>query len=237
MADSYIDPRETLIYGAFARDQLAAVCLGLVPALDGAVKFAIAEQAKADAAMKEVLDRQPAAAVSEGDPLTEARDSLVRFGKYVESIKGAPVALSAFFDRDAPSTAARRRLTKLVALVQHVAAKIEDNRSHLRDYKSWLEEFRGHHETLSAMDRASRDQKLAGAMVRPELAAAREAWLGVYTANKALITGLLRHAGRVGLLPLVFDDLAEQHRAAGVSDEAPVKPVEPVEPVDDKPTA
>jgi hypothetical protein len=234
MADSYIDPRETLIYGAFARDQLAAVCVGLVPALDGAVKFAISEQSKADAAMKEVLDRQPTAAAVEGDPQAEARDSLVRFGKYVESIKGAPLALAEFFDREAPSVAARRRLTKLVALVKHVAQKIEDNKTHLRDHKTWLEEFRSHHETLSSMDRSSREQKVAGAMLRPELAAAREAWLGVYTANKALITGLLRHAGRIELLPLVFDDLAEQHRATGVSDEAPVKPADPV---DDRPTA
>ena len=227
MADSYVDPRETLIYGAFARDQLAAVCLGLVPALDGAVKFAITEQGKADAAMKEVLDRQPAAAATAGDPPAEARDSLVRFAKYVESIKGAPVALSEFFDREAPSVAARRRLTKLVALVKHVATRIESHKGHLRDHKAWLEEFRGHHEALSAMDRASRDQKVAGAMLRPELAAAREAWLAVYTANKALITGVLRHAGRIELLPLVFDDLAEHHRATGVTDEAPVNPPDP----------
>lgn len=234
MADSYIDPRETLIYGAFARDQLAAVCVGLVPALDGAVKFAISEQGKADASMKETLDRQPPAAAIEGDPQAEARDSLVRFAKYVESIKGAPVALSEFFDREAPSVAARRRLTKLVALVKHVATRIEGHKTHLRDYKTWLEEFRGHHETLSTMERASRDQKVAGAMLRPEIAAAREAWLGVYTANKALISGLLRHAGRIELLPLVFDDLAEHHRAAGVSDEAPAKPTDPV---DGQPTA
>lgn len=234
MADSYIDPRETLIYGVFARDQLAAVCLGLVPALDGAVKFAISEQAKADATMKDALNRQPAALAIEGDPLAEARDSLVRFGKYVESIKGSPVALSAFFDRDAPSTAARRRLTKLVALVKHVATTIEAHKTHLRDHKTWLEEFRGHHETLSSLEHASRDQKLAGAMLRPELAAARDAWLAVYTANKALITGLLRHAGRAELLPLVFDDLAEHHRAAGVTDAAPTPAPAPV---DDRPTS
>ncbi|MDO9015920.1 MAG: hypothetical protein Q8S73_34830 [Deltaproteobacteria bacterium] len=228
MADSYIDPRETLIYGAFARDQFTAVCAGLVPALDGAVKFAAAEQAKADAAMKEVLDRQPAAAVADGDPVADARDSLVRFGKYVESIKGGPVPLAQFFDRDAPSVAARRRLTKLVALVKHVAAKIDEHRAHLRDHKPWLEEFRGLHDALASLDQSARESKLAGAMLRPELAAAREAWLAVYSANKALITGVLRHAGRPELLPLVFDDLAEQHRATGVSDEAPAPaPVDP----------
>lgn len=232
MADSYIDPRETLIYGAFARDQFAAVCMGLVPALDGAVKFASAEQAKADAAMKEALDRLPAASAVDGDPVADARDSIVRFSSYVQSIKGAPVALAEFFGREAPSVAARRRLTKLVALVKHAAAKIEEHKGQLRDHKSWLEEFRGHHEALSAMDHSSRETKVADAMLRPELAAAREAWLAVYTANKALISGVLRHAGRIELLPLVFDDLAEQHRATGVSDATPTP-----SPADPQPTA
>ncbi|MBK6530292.1 MAG: hypothetical protein IPF99_12005 [Deltaproteobacteria bacterium] len=91
MADSYIDPRETLVHGAFAREQFEAVCLGLVPALDGTVKFTATAQAKADAAMKDVLDRQPVAPKTDGDPQAEARDSVVRFGKYIESIKGRPV--------------------------------------------------------------------------------------------------------------------------------------------------
>jgi len=230
MADSYIDPRETLVYGAFAREQFEAVCLGLVPALDSTVKFAATAQAKADAAMKDVLDRQPVASKTDGDPQAEARDSVVRFGKYIESIKGRPVDLSVFFDREAPSVAARRRLTKLVALVKHVAVRIEEHKRDLRDHKAWLEEFRGHHDALAALDVASRDQKLAGALLRPELAAAREAWLSVYTANKALITGVLRHAGKLELLPLVFDDLAEQHRAVGVTDEAPAPAPVPADP-------
>jgi hypothetical protein len=226
MADSHIDPRETLIYGAFARDQFAAVCMGLVPALDGAVKFAGSEQARADAAMYDVLDRQPAPAVVDGDPVADARDSVVRFGKYVESIKGHPVALSVFFDRDAPSVASRRRLTKLVALLKHIVSKIDEHKLHFAEQKTWLAEFRTHHATLSQLELSSRDQRVAGALLRPEIAAAREAWLAVYRANKALITGLLRHAGRLELLPLIFDDLAEQHRAAGVSDETP-SPVDP----------
>ncbi len=58
--------------------------------------------------------------------------------------------LAEFFGREAPSVAARRRLTKLVALVKHVAAKIDEHKGSLRDHKPWLEEFRGHHETPRA---------------------------------------------------------------------------------------
>jgi hypothetical protein len=53
------------------------------------------------------------------------------------------------------------------------------------------------------------------------VAAQRERWLAVYNANKLLIRGLLAHAGKTELMPLVFDDLAEVHRAAGVSDALP----------------
>ena len=63
--------------------------------------------------------------------------------------------------------------------------------------------------------------KITAAELGPELRAAREAWLAVYTANKALITGVLRHAGQLSLMPLIFDDLAEVHRVSGVSDDLP----------------
>ncbi len=228
MSDSYIDPRETQIYGAFAREQFDAVCLGLVPALDGAVKFAGTSQATADAAMKLVLDRQPAPTATGGDPVADARDSVVRFGKYVESVKGAPVPLASFFEREVPSVAARRRLLKLIALVKHVAARIEHHGAALPNHQEWLAEFRAHAVALTALEAESRSKKVDAAMLRPEIVDAREDWLAVYTANKALITGVLRHANRLELLPLVFDDLAQQHRAVGVSDDVPEPP--PVDP-------
>ncbi|AUX45926.1 uncharacterized protein SOCE26_074280 [Sorangium cellulosum] len=53
------------------------------------------------------------------------------------------------------------------------------------------------------------------------MSTAREAWLGVYNANKNLVRGLLAHLGKPELLPLIFDDLAEVHRTSGVSDALP----------------
>ncbi len=37
MADPYIDPFETQLYGKFAREQMAAVCLGKIRDFDKAV--------------------------------------------------------------------------------------------------------------------------------------------------------------------------------------------------------
>jgi hypothetical protein len=51
------------------------------------------------------------------------------------------------------------------------------------------------------------------------IAAARAKWLAVYNANKHVIEGVLRHAGKLALLSHVFDDLAETHHAANVRDE------------------
>lgn len=228
MADPYIDPSETLIYGAFARDQMKAVCLGLVEPLDGAVRFAIKSQADADAAMRAVLDRAPSPPAVVGDPIEDARDVLVRFGKYLESLKGRPVDSADFFD-EPPSVMARRRLTKLVAAVKHVHAQLQARADRVRGSAEWLEDLRDTHARLQALEKQERARKVSEADLRPEIAAARKAWLEVYTANKALITGVLRHAGKLAMLPLVFDDLAEVHRAPGVRDD-PEPPAPPTPP-------
>jgi hypothetical protein len=229
MADPYIDQFETLIYGKFAREQIQEVCLGKRKALDGMVHFAISAQEKADEDMKAVLDRQPRPD-PELDPATvldETRDAIVRFGSYLESLKGRPVEPRLFFRGEAPSVLARRRLTKLTAAVGHIVSEIKLNKDKLRDAKLWLSEFEAVHANLEVLEKAQRATKVEKADLGPEVAAAREAWLGVYGANKLLIRGLLAHLGKPELLPLIFDDLAEVHRTSGVSDEVAPTPVAP----------
>jgi hypothetical protein len=228
MADPYIDPGETQLYGAFACEQMEDVCIGKIPALDGTVRFAIQTQRAANATMKEALDRLPKSKPIEGDPIGEMRDYCVRFGKHVEAHK-KPVPLKEFFGDDPPSVAGRRRLHKLTNLAAHLLSQIEKHRAQIRDHKHWRDELTPLHEQLEAMEKNDRAAKLTAAELGPEIRAAREAWLAVYTANKALITGLLRHAKQLALLPLIFDDLAETHRVAGVVD-APPPPVDPPAP-------
>ncbi|MEO7331592.1 MAG: hypothetical protein ABI193_23660 [Minicystis sp.] len=229
MADPYIDQYETLIYGKFAREQMHEVCLGKRKQLDGMVQFAISAQEKADEDMKAVLDRQPRPAPDLDAPavLEEARDTIVRFGSHLDSLKGRPVDPKLFFRGEAPSVLARRRLTKLSAAVGNIVAEIKTNKDKIRDAKLWLSEFEEVRGKLETVERAQRAKKVEKVDLGPEVAAAREAWLGIYGANKNLIRGLLGHVGKPELLPLIFDDLAEVHRVSGVSDEVVSPPAEP----------
>jgi hypothetical protein len=227
MADPYIDQLETQIYGKYSREQMEKVCLGRIKELDSAVKFAIAAQAQADADMKAVLDKQPKPASTEDAAATleEARDTVVRFGSYLNSLKGYPVAPKVFFRNENPSEVARKRLVKLAAAIEHIVDEIPKHDA-IKD-PTWLKDFRSIHKKLHALKGAQQDSKLVKADLGPEVAAQREAWLAVYNANKLLIRGVLAHAKKPELLPLIFDDLAETHRAPGVSDAAPTTPAEP----------
>ncbi|WP_437619016.1 hypothetical protein [Sorangium sp. So ce1151] len=223
MADPYIDPFETKIYGKFAREQMAAVLMGKVAALDGMVEFAMGKQLLADQAMSDVLDRQPKPApeLDSAEVLEEARDVIVRFGSYLDSLKGRPVDPKVFFRGEMPSVLARRRITKLTAAVGHIADELERQREKVRGAEVWLAELREVHEKLGIVERQQRATRVERLELGPEVSTAREAWLGVYNANKSLVRGLLAHLGKPELLPLIFDDLAEVHRASGVSDALP----------------
>lgn len=223
MADPYIDPFETKIYGKFAREQMAAVLMGKVAALDGMVEFAMGKQLLADQAMSELLDRQPRPApeLDSAEVLDEARDVIVRFGSYLDSLKGRPVDPRLFFRGEMPSVLARRRITKLTAAVGHIADELERQREKVRGADAWLAELREAHEKLGIIERQQRASRVERIELGPEVSTAREAWLGVYNANKSLVRGLLAHLGKPELLPLIFDDLAEVHRTTGVSDALP----------------
>lgn len=148
----------------------------------------------------------------------------MRFGAYLGSLKGRPLDPSRFFGRDAPSVLARRRLTKLVGGVAHIADEVEQQKAAFPGLEPWFVELSEVLDKLRVAEKQQRAKRVERVDVGPELEAARQAWLRVYGANKALIRGVLAHAGRPELLPLVFDDLAETHRAVGVTDDAPPAP-------------
>jgi hypothetical protein len=208
MADPYIDPFETKLYGKFAREQMQAVCLGKVPELDPMIQFAIYRQEEADAMMSDEV-------------VADAGDVLIRFGKHLESLKGRPVALDDFFRGEAPSVLARRRLTKLTAGVAHVVAEAGRQKAKIRDAAHWIADLAEAHGKLEALEKQQRASKVERLVVGPEVGAAREKWLATYGANKLLVRGLLAHLGKPELMPLIFDDLAEVHRVSGVSDALP----------------
>jgi hypothetical protein len=150
----------------------------------------------------------------------------VRFGKYLESVKGEPLPLKLFFRNDPPSVAARRRLSKLVPLLEHMVTTLKKHADKLRDARAWIEELTQVHAKAESYERFKREGKVQRLDSTPEVTQAREAWLEVYCAAKELVSGVLRFAGKTNLMPLCFDDLAEVHRASGVSD-APPEPAQP----------
>ena len=231
MADSYIDPFETQLYGKFAREQMAEVCIGRVAALDAMVRFSIETQAAADAAMARVIANAPTplTAIDAEQVTAEAADVLVRFGSHLDSLKGKPVAVSQVYRGDAPSVLARRRLTKLSAGLGHVLSEARIHQEKIRDAAHWIGELEAAHTNLQALERQQRASKVAQVDLGPEVSTQRELWLATYSANKHLIRGLLAHIGKPELLPLIFDDLAETHRVSGVTDEVTVPPVTPPE--------
>jgi hypothetical protein len=227
MADPYIDQFETLVYGKYACEQMEKVCLGRIPELDGMVKFAVARQAAANAAMKAVLEKQPKPPSTEdaAGVLAETRDAVVRFGAYLNSLKGYPVSPKVFFRNETPSDVARKRLVKLAAAVAHIAQEIPKHEA-ITD-PAWLKDFKSLSKKLDALKDSQQSSRLEKADLGPEVAAQREKWLATYGANKLLVRGLLAHVTKPELLPLIFDDLAEVHRAGEVSDEVPADPVPP----------
>lgn len=92
------------------------------------------KQLLADQAMSDVLDRQPKPApeLDSAEVLEEARDVIVRFASYLDSLKGRPVDPRLFFRGETPSVLARRRITKLTAAVGHIADELERQREKVR---------------------------------------------------------------------------------------------------------
>jgi hypothetical protein len=224
LSDPFIDQIETQIYGKYSRQQMAKVCLGRIPELDGMVNYAIATQEQADADMKAMLDKQPklATIADAAAVLTEARDTIARFSNYLGSLKGHPVSPKAFFRNENPSDVARKRLVKLAGVIEHIVLEIPKHPA-ITD-PTWLADFTSSLAKLEILKNAQQDTKVDKVDFGPEVAAQRLKWLATYGANKHLIRGLFAHLDKPDLLPLIFDDLAEIHHATGVSDEVPATP-------------
>jgi hypothetical protein len=219
MADTYIAPGETVVYGEYCREQMRDEVLPLLEECAGIVGLCIARQKEADEKMAAVLARVPAPVVDGTDPVEETRDFIQRFAGYVSSIKGHPVPLSVFFGRDVPSKVARRRALKLVATMKVLSEKLTANAAKMPGSSLWLEELEELRPRLDAYERSQRAQRTAVVDVRPELAEARDAWLEVYAVNKHAIESVLMLAKKTHLMDVIFDDLAEVQRTRRPADD------------------
>jgi hypothetical protein len=231
MSDSYIDQFETLAYGEFAAHQIVAVVVGM----DAPFDTALAEMAgrvtattkKMQVALHKAGDLEVATykpAKGSSDPLGDARDVLRRLVSYVSSRKGGDAIVAKLLGGQRLSTIQRRRAQKLVSALGQAISVVTSEKAKLAEADTFLAELTAARGALDALDKSVRSSRVARRAMTPEVSAARAEWLVTYGAAKLLVESVLRQHDKLALLSEVFDDLAEQHRAAGVTDDGEPAP-------------
>lgn len=225
MADDYINNLETLSYGPFAVDQIHALVVGLDPAFNGPLSTATTLLSEANEAMRAALTKAGQITVvtyktAEGapDPIAHARAELRRCVSYADSRTGGAAIVNDILAGEALSTVVRRRPAKLAGALGHALEAVAKHASALPEHAQWtasLSAAKGAIDSLNTSVRLSRSERREAT---PEIAAARAQWFKVYGAAKLIVEAVLRYQDRTALLSEVLDDLAEVHRAAGVSD-------------------
>jgi hypothetical protein len=224
MSDRYIDQFETIAYGPFAVAQIEAVVIPLDPEFKKPLKHLAARIAEATAAMEATLKAAGEVEVvtykaAADDPVAAARDVLRRAVKYTESRPDGDRLAAAVLKGETLTTVIRRRPAKLIASLGHAISGFESNKKHLPEHATWIAHLVSARDTLDLLDKKVRSSRVERRAMTPEVTAARNEWLKVYGAAKLIVEGVLKLHNKVGLLPEVFDDLAEVHRVSGVTDE------------------
>lgn len=240
MSDSYIDQYETQAYGPFAVSQIEEIVLPLDPAFKKSLAAVAARLTAATEAMGAAMRKAGAletttykAGASAGgcaDPLAAGRDVMRRLVKYAESRPSGSALAAKILQNQSLSTVLRRRPAKLVGAMTHALGVLEQHKRELPEHKAWAADLKAARDALDALTKSVRKTRLARRAMTPEVRAARAEWLKVYGAAKLLVECVLRLHDKVHLMPEIFDDLAEVHKVAGVTDgaaEAEELPQEP----------
>jgi hypothetical protein len=226
MADPYIDQYETLAYGKFAVAQILALVAGLDAEAESFVKLTAARLAAETDAMEAALKKAGALDAvtykpAEGKPdvVAHAKGVLRRLVAYAESRENGEAIAADILQHENASTVLKRRPVKLAAALDHAFAAIEKHAASLPEYAKWVHEVAAARDALGALNEGVRKARVDRRDATPETEAARVRWLRRYAATKSIIEGVLKPLGKATMMPQIFDDLAEQHRAEGVSDE------------------
>lgn len=226
MADTYIAPHETLSYGPFAVRQIEIVVLGLDPDYDPVLRTMSERMLSVTELVSQALGRagrltlatfKPA--TGEADVVESARDVLRRLVGYIDSQPDGARIRQLLIGRKATSEVTRLRPSKLLGVLAHALKVLDDERASLPEATQRIAEVRASRASLEALDRQVRGGRAGRRQMTPEVRAARENWLTMYAALKLLVESVLRLRGRTERMSEIFDDLAEIHRAPGVSDE------------------
>jgi len=228
VADTYIDQFETIAYGEFASRQIARMVLGMVPAFDGAIEHATKELSAATNAMEKALAKSASVTKAtyrddeeNGGVVQRARETLRRAVRFVQSREDSDAIVAQMLQGMSLTSVLKQRPAKLPAKLQHAASVITKNKAVISEHAEWAKKLNAAAKEVSELNEQVRDARASAREMTPEVAAARTEWLLRYRVAKLVVEAALASAGKLHVMPEVFDDLAETHRAPGVSDSKP----------------
>ncbi|UQA57224.1 hypothetical protein [Polyangium aurulentum] len=214
MADKFIDQDETQIYGPYASRHIRARLLGIIPAYDPALHYvtdridaATATMAAAVSAAREKDADRRKGAQGKAPILKGAKQLLGKFSQHLSGHDPGSVDRKVFFPKDGTARGAGSSAQDVLLAVLHVAARLEDPKSPVRDAAHWRERFDAAAKALASVVAFAEDARVERQSLTPEVEAARQAWLNGYQSAKALVESLLRQLGRLEQMPLFFHDL------------------------------
>lgn len=220
MADRYIDQDETQIYGPHVAKMIRSHVKGLIPAFDAALEYtateidhATAAVGKAIAASRHAQGGIHVGSEKKGPVLDEARKLLGRFSKHLDTLKGS-VDRKLFFTHDGTAGGVGDSAARILLAVHHLVAELAPDKDgkpkhpEVKHGDEWLAELKAMSHDLSPILAHSDEAHVTRRTLTPEVAAARDAFLSIYVAGRAIVEGVLRFKGKLGDLPLVFHDLA-----------------------------
>ncbi|MDB4930249.1 MAG: hypothetical protein JWM10_2733 [Myxococcaceae bacterium] len=238
MADPYIDQFETQSYGPFAVAQVQSLAIGLDAPFDPLLRHVSGVVTERTAALGALLGRADGhvtvtykPAPGERDLVADAIDVLRKLEKYASSRDDGDAIADDVLGGRSLTAVARLRPARVPGALDTALKAVQKHQEALPEHAAWTKRLRAAHKHVTDLNlrvRASRSERRE---MTPEIAAAREAWITAYGSLKLAVESLLRLQGKTRLMPEIFDDLAETHRAAGVSDGEPT----PDAPSDPKP--
>jgi hypothetical protein len=232
MADRYIDHDETKIYGEHAAKMIRKMAVGLVPAFDEAMEHLASEISHATEAVQAAVasGRSADAEVRKGTrekvpALDEARSLLSRFSSHLDAHEKGSVDRRDFFTGDGTLAGIGRSAPRVLLSLGHVSSVLRRENSPVRDAAAWQRDFARASRRLAPVIEHSHDARTDRSVATPEVEGARTAWLQTYIAARSGVESVLRLTGKLGLLPVIFHDLAVP--ASAKVTEAPADPVAP----------
>ncbi len=225
MADPYIDQYETVAYGKFAVGQILSLVVGLDSDADSFIKVAASRLLSDTESMWSALSKVGSlemvtySAEDSAAILQQCRTTLRRVVAYAESRANGDTIAADLLNGDTISAVLRRRPVKLAAALEHALAAVKRHHGDLPEHSEWSQSIAEAHAALVALNGNVRKARTDRRATTPEIEVARNTWLKRYSATKLIIRGVLEPLGKGDMMPEIFDDLAEVHRAQGVYDD------------------